>query len=295
MTLEEMRLRKKELRLTNQEISDRSGVPLGTVQKIFSGHTASPRYETMLALEAVLRPAGKPFSIQTDTQPGIIRESAAAYAAAFEDENADKDKQVFQEKKQGEYRVSDYLALPEDRRCELIDGVLYDMEVPTRTHQLLAGEIHGELRRMIREKHGCGQPCIPFIAPCDVYLDNDDKTVVQPDVFLFCGERMKSENPLSEVPNLVVEILSPSTRKKDMILKLNKYQNAGVEEYWIVDPKKKIVLVYDFGNDDVDVQMYPFESVIPIGISKGACSLDMGEIGSYIRGLEETGFLKPES
>ena len=281
MTIEEMKARKRELNLTNREISEKSGVPLGTVQKVFSGHTASPRYETLLALEMVLKPpVRRVYSPQSGEEKTAVREASAAYVTPREKDSEEKEKPAFHEKKQGEYRVSDYLALPEERRCELINGVLYDMAAPTKTHQLLCGEIFSELRRMIREKNGCGRFCIPFIAPCDVYL--------------LCGDRLDSENPLSEVPNLVIEVLSRSTRRKDMTLKPYKYANAGVEEYWIVDPKKQIVLVFDFRNDDAAAQIYPFASEIPIGISGGACSLNMAEIDSYIRGLRENGYLKPE-
>ena len=114
MTVSEMRKRKKELGYTNEKVSELSGVPLGTVQKIFAGVTDSPRYDTLQALEKVFV-----------KEWNMLRESVTAY----------------QVKRQGEYTLEDYYALPDERRVELIDGVIYDMSSPTSTHQMLATEI----------------------------------------------------------------------------------------------------------------------------------------------------------
>ena len=107
MTVEEMRRRKKELGYTNEKISELSGVPLGTVQKIFAGVTSSPRYDTLMALERLLKAADN-----------RIEEAVMAY----------------QIKKQGEFTLEDYYELPDERRVELIDGVFYDMASPTSIH-----------------------------------------------------------------------------------------------------------------------------------------------------------------
>ena len=148
-----------------------------------------------------------------------------------------------EKKKQGEYTISDYYAIPEDVRAELIDGVIYDMAPPLSVHQLLSAKIHGYLARYIEKKGGS---CIPFFAPIGVQLDKDDKTIVEPDILIVCDRNQITRRGIYGAPDFVIEILSESTKKKDSYLKLMKYQNAGVREYWLVDPEKKKVIVYDF-------------------------------------------------
>ena len=102
-----------------------SGVPLGTVQKIFGGETKSPRYDTIQALESLFR-----------GETSAVREEMAVYGAV---------------KKQGEYTTEDYYALPEDKRAELIDGVFYDMCAPNFVHQRIAGELYHQISQFIHE------------------------------------------------------------------------------------------------------------------------------------------------
>lgn len=253
MTLEEMKQRKKELGYTNEQISELSGVPLGTVQKVFSGVTGTPRYDTLRALENVL---GKKERTFHDAM--VVRESAPYYAA----------------KKQGEYTLEDYYALPDEQRVELIDGVFYDMAAPTLLHQLLSKEICQLLDTYIRKNNG---KCITFLAPADVQLDCDDKTMVQPDLFVLCDLKKMKLNKVYGAPDLVVEVLSKSTKRKDMYLKLEKYINADVREYWLVDPDKRSVLVYDFQNDELP-KIYGFDSKVPVSIFDGACEIDFNII-----------------
>lgn len=118
----------------------------------------------------------------------------------------------------------------------------------------------------------------------DVQLDCDDKTIVQPDVLLVCDRNKLKNGRVFGVPDLVVEVLSPSTRKKDILIKYGKYLNAGVKEYWIVDPAKKRICVYEFEKDDFPV-MYTFDDKVPVGIFEGECEVDFAEIYEY------TGFL----
>ncbi|MCI8797808.1 MAG: helix-turn-helix domain-containing protein [Dorea sp.] len=256
MTISEMRKRKKELGYTNEKVSELSGVPLGTVQKIFAGVTDSPRYDTLQALEKVFV-----------KEWNMLRESVAA----------------FQVKRQGEYTLEDYYALPDERRIELIDGVIYDMSSPTSAHQMLATEIWQPLKDYIRKKEG---DCVPIVSPIDVQLDCDDKTMLQPDVLVVCDRGKIIRRCIYGAPDFIVEILSPATRKKDMTVKLGKYVRAGVSEYWIVDPDKKKVVVYDFAHEEFPA-VYGFDSKIPVGIFDGECVVDFAEIYQYISFLYE--------
>jgi Uma2 family endonuclease len=123
-------------------------------------------------------------------------------------------------------------------------------------------------------------PCEVFLSPCDVRLDKDNYTMVQPDLLAVCGENDEEiEIRYEGAPDLVVEILSPSSRSKDQVLKLYKYHNAGVREYWIIDPKYKTVTVHRFEDEDYTPQVYKFESQIPVGISQGKCTIDFSRVG----------------
>lgn len=185
-------------------------------------------------------------------------------------------------KKQGEYTLEDYYNLPDDHRVELIDGVIYDMTAPTYVHQGFGGEIYTVFRDYIRKNKG---KCMAFISPADIQLDCDNKTMVQPDVFVICDRDKLKKRVLFGAPDLVVEILSPSTRKKDIVIKTRKYRLAGVQEYWIVDPMHKQICVHEFAKNDITA-LYSFDDCVPVGIWAGKCVVDFKEIYEYLRFLD---------
>ena len=123
-------------------------------------------------------------------------------------------------------------------------------------------------------------------APMDVQLDCDDKTMVQPDVMVICDRDKITRKCIYGAPDLAVEILSDSTKKKDMYVKLGKYMEAGVREYWLVDPKGKKVIAYDF-EAEVTPSIYGFSSKVPVGIFGGECEVDFAKIYEYISFLYE--------
>ena len=264
MTIQEMQQRKQELGLTNEMIAETSGVPLGTVQKIFAGLTKSPRRSTIQALENVLKK--KTFSGTYDfansLSPDSVRESAPVYEYGL---------------RRGPYTLKDYYALPDDRRVELIDGYIYDMAAPNIIHQTILGQLHLQFAPCV-ERH---PECRLFFAPFDVRLDNDDYTMVQPDLLIICGEGLTVQR-MNGAPDFVAEILSPSNRPHDMLRKLGKYTAAGVREYWIVDPKNLVVIVYAMEQTDIPA-VYPFQSKIPVRISNGECEIDFEKIYEKIR------------
>lgn len=266
MTIEEMQERKKELGFSYEKLSELSGVPVGTVQKILGGITKTPRYETRMALEAALRTSSYLYTDDVE-KAAMVREAVAVYGR----------------KKQGEYTLDDYYALPEDQRVELIDGVFYEMLAPRSVHQLLCGEIFHRLMMHIRENKG---KCIPLISPIDVQLDCDDRTMVEPDVVVLCDRNKLTEKVIYGAPDFVVEILSPSTRRKDISTKLMKYTQAGVREYWVVDPDKKKVVVYDIEHEELPV-IYNFEDKVPVRIMGGDCRIDFAEIYDQISFMYE--------
>ncbi len=182
------------------------------------------------------------------------------------------------EKKQGEYTLEDYLALPDERRVELIDGVIYDMSAPTGYHQLIAGRLYTMLFQWINGKEG---KCMPFMSPVDVQLDCDNKTIVQPDVLILCDKSKYTPERIVGAPDFVAEVLSKSTKRKDIFIKLNKYKNAGVREYWIIDPDRKTVMVWHFEKDD-NIALYSFRDRIPVGIYDGELVIDFAEIDDMV-------------
>ena len=256
MTITEMQERKKELGYTYKQIAELSGVPVGTVQKVLGGNTESPRYDTLMALEKVLKKNG-PFMV---CEPG------------FE----------YLTKRQGEYTVEDYYQMPDDQRVELIDGWIYDMSAPTSIHQILTGNIFAALLTFVMTEGG---ECLPLVSPVDVQLNCDNRTMVQPDVVVVCDRDKVVRRCVYGAPDMIIEILSPSTRKKDMLTKLHKYEAAGVREYWLVDPDKLKVIVYDFTKEDYTI--YGFDSVIPVAIWDGRCQIDFSKLYDQIRFIYE--------
>ncbi|MCD8012752.1 MAG: Uma2 family endonuclease [Lachnospiraceae bacterium] len=188
------------------------------------------------------------------------------------------------QKRQGEYTLEDYFALPDDQRVELIDGVFYDMAAPNYIHQDIGVRICRCFMDYIDSKRGS---CFAFAAPVDVQLDCDDKTILQPDVLIVCDPSKLKKGRIFGAPDLVVEILSRSTSKKDRVLKLAKYRRAGVKEYWIVDPDWRQVKVYEFEKSDTPAE-YGFDDIVPVGIYAGDCKVDFSQIYERIRPLYDT-------
>lgn len=273
MNLDEIRQKKKQYGYTNLQMAEKSGLPLATVQKVLGGTTKAPRYQTIQALASVF-PEEASYSAESITPPAMVREPGAAYSTQS---HANP-----RYPRQGNYTIDDYLALPDDQRVELIDGVIYDMSAPTTPHQLIGGEIYALLREFLMRKKGS---CIPFIAPVDVQLDKDMRTMVQPDVCVVCDHAKIDRARIYGAPDFVVEVLSPSTKMKDILIKMKKYQTAGVREYWMVDPDAETVtrILYkppteDYPDGDMTMGIYPFSAPVPVGIFNDECVIDFGEI-----------------
>jgi Uma2 family endonuclease len=181
-------------------------------------------------------------------------------------------------KKDVSYTYADYAKweLKEGERFEIIDGVPYMMSAPTTNHQRIQMRISGELYQFLK-----GKRCEVFIPPFDVCLfgkGNKDKTVVQPDILVVCDkDKLKDGKRCNGAPNLIIEILSPSTSSYDWFWKLNKYLQAGVREYWIVDPEMKKVFVHLLENDKYVTTEYDKEDNIPVTVLEG-CSINMQDV-----------------
>ena len=265
MTIDEMKERKRELGLSNRELSVMSGVPEPTIQKIFGDKTASPRRKTIVALEKVLNDVRKTSYLDDVAETGAspVRETVIRYAADYNKKHDYPN--------QGNYTVKDYYNLPDDQRVELIDGVIYDMTAPLYIHQLIISRVIFQLLSFAEQS---SHNCDVLTSPIDVQLDCDERTMVQPDIVILCDQKKNTGRNIYGAPDFVLEVLSPSTRRKDLILKLNKYMAAGCREYWIIDPESCTVTVYDFQNGRFPLN-YTFEDDIPVNISGGECTVNL--------------------
>lgn len=160
------------------------------------------------------------------------------------------------------YTAEDYWNLPENVRAELIDGQIYDMAPPNRLHQELVAQFTKIIGNHIDSHHG---GCKVYPAPFAVNLDANDKNWVEPDISVICNPGKLTEKGCSGAPDLIIEILSPSSRKMDYITKNALYSDAGVREYWIVDPQKETTMIYCF-EEDAAPTIYPFDMPVPFGL-----------------------------
>lgn len=256
MTIQDLKEMKAASGFSDEQIADMSGLPLHTVKAAFADIVDSVSYDTLMAIMKVFRQTGN-----------CLKESSVPYRV----------------KQDGEYTVEDYHALPDECRVELIDGTFFTMEAPSTVHQILLTAVWRPLDAYIRKNKG---RCLAMLAPVDVQLDEDDKTMMQPDIMVLCDRDRLRKKGIWGAPDFVAEIASPSTRRHDSVRKLAKYRAAGVREYWIIDPDRMKITVYDFEDGNVPV-LYGFDVQIPVGIFGGDCRIDFSQVYEEIRFLYE--------
>lgn len=160
------------------------------------------------------------------------------------------------------YTVEDIYALPEGQRAELIDGQIYDMAPPNRTHQRIVSQLTKIIGQYIDRKQGS---CEVYPAPFAVFLNKDSKNYVEPDISVICDKEKLDDRGCNGAPDWIIEVTSPSDPQRDYGIKLFKYRTAGVREYWIVNPQKHTVMVYDFEKEERSNQ-YNFCDDVPVCI-----------------------------
>ncbi len=284
MTREEMIAIKEERGYSLKSLSRYSGVPVVTLQKVFSGKTKNPRKSTLQAIEKVLTGdedvySGKAFSYEMASKAWnrviAVREEAAVYGKLYS---------VLSSKKQGEFTVADYREIPDEKRYELIDGVLFEMNAPSIMHQKIIYSVHKAIDDFILEHGG---DCQVFEAPVDVQIECDDKTMVQPDVLVVCDPSKIRQFGIFGAPDLLIEVLSPSTRNKDIYIKAKKYWEAGVKEYWIIDPNRKMLIIHLLQEDHDTPQILPLAGTAPVFIFQNLLQIDLGAIAAIIDRFEK--------
>ena len=167
-------------------------------------------------------------------------------------------------RKEEVYTIEDIYALPNGERAELIDGKIYYMAPPNTKHQRLVHFFDREIGNYIQSKHG---ECEVFPAPFAVFLNENDTNYVEPDISVICDKNKISDKGCHGAPDWIIEIVSPSSKQMDYYKKLFKYRTAGVREYWVVDPEKELVTIYDFEKDSMEE--YSFDKDLPVGIYEG--------------------------
>jgi len=184
------------------------------------------------------------------------------------------------------YTFADYLTWADDIRRELIDGFIKMMAGTSLRHGRVSRNIGRYLDGYIVSSK-CG--CEVYYAPIDVLLPKNGETendkiydVVQPDIFVVCGEHKCDANAFLGAPDMIVEILSPSNRKRDLFDKFFLYQKSGVREYWIADPEVKAVTVYIMQQDGEynDGNIYPTGKKVPVH-TFGGHLIDVNDIFDF--------------
>lgn len=160
------------------------------------------------------------------------------------------------------YTIEDIYNLPEGQRAELISGKLYDMTPPSRTHQRLVTELSTAINTHIKSQNG---QCEVDVAPFAVFLNADEETYVEPDISVICDKNKLSDRGCEGAPDFIIEVVSPGSRKMDYSTKNTLYSDAGVREYWIVDPEKERTTLYRY-EEDAAPTIIAFDQAIQVGI-----------------------------
>ena len=181
------------------------------------------------------------------------------------------------------YTFADVLLWDGDEHIEIINGEAFMMATPSRIHQEITGELFRQLANFLE-----GKQCKVYSAPFGVRLFEQDgdrpedvDTVVEPDISVVCDRSRLDEHGCKGAPDLVIEVLSPSTQRHDQLVKLNLYQRAGVREYWIVDPENKTVRVMIQAGDGTlrTHEIYRQEDVAKVNALDG-CFIELSQVFS---------------
>ena len=181
---------------------------------------------------------------------------------------------------QRKYTYEDLQNFEDEKRYELINGELYLMSSPTTLHQKIIGEIHGQLYNYLK-----GKKCQSFVSPLDVCLSGvrnpkKEYNVVQPDILVVCDENKITNNMgIQGAPDLIIEVLSPTSKKHDTFVKYNLYQYYGVKEYWIIDGEVGVIYQYIINEKNIYTlpKTYEITENIKVNILKD-CTISLKNI-----------------
>ncbi len=287
--LNEIKNRKKKLKLTTAVVADRAGLPVSTVSKIMTGETKNPSYATIEKIERVL--AQEEMYRRVYAYFKLLKE----YIDGHTDETVDQIE--FEKNYKRENNISflivnslqektgeltdgnvaldkklniDFLhELGEDKQIELINGHLIYNEAPNLKHQMIVQNLGRIIDDFIRSNNG---KCRMFNVGVNLYFEEDDNSLLIPDLVVLCDDSKLSEAGITGPSDWIIEVVSKSTRRVDYNEKLHKYMGTGVREYWIVDPEKERVTTYIEG-EPMMAYIYGFDDEIPVYIYDGKLSI----------------------
>jgi Uma2 family endonuclease len=187
---------------------------------------------------------------------------------------------LLKEMEKESYTYADVLEWDESLRAEIIDGKVFMMSPPSTYHQSISGRLFYQFFHFLRDK-----TCQVFAAPFGVRLfpkeDNGDNTLVEPDIVVVCDSSKLDDKGCNGAPDMVIEILSPSTASNDCVAKFNNYLKAGVREYWILDPETRTVQVHILDQGRYTTTVYEANEQktvsIPVSVLPG-CKIDLETI-----------------
>ena len=282
MTIEEMKKVKEERGYSFDVLSAYSRVPRATIVRIFDGTTKRPRRETLEALERVLgedeyRFPGKNlhFGLDEDHPEFNILMDPKWSKAFWLAEHAANDYN-----EEGFITVQEFLNMSLEGRTELINGEIIVMEDPRFVHSEIAQYVYDRFSEFRREKKGS---CRPVLSGTNVILGRyrNRDSVLCPDFFVICDTSKIIRKGVKGGPDFVLEVTSPTNQKRDLIEKLPLYMHAGVREYWIISPQKKILIRYLAENEGVQ-KICPLTGRAGVAIYNNELEIDLDEIAEII-------------
>jgi len=178
-------------------------------------------------------------------------------------------------KENTKYTYADYCTWDDEQRYELINGEVYAMSpAPKFVHQDIISKLNTKLFNFLKDRD-----CKVIPAPLDVRLnaDGDDDTVVQPDIVVICDRSKITEEGCVGSPEMVIEVTSKSTARRDKTTKFDLYKKYGVKEYWIVDPEINTVSVHLLKDGEYVIRAYSDTDTVPVTVLEG-CMIDLSEV-----------------
>jgi len=172
------------------------------------------------------------------------------------------------------YTIKEWLSWDESVRAELYEGLLIMMAPPTQRHQGMLMELAAQLHAFLKNK-----PCKVFPAPFGVRLYDDEDTVFEPDIVVVCDKSKLDGKICNGAPDLIIEIVSPSSERMDRIYKYRKYQQAGVREYWLLEPKLNLLQAGVLKDGAYITTVYDAEDKAPVSVLEG-CIIDLADVFS---------------
>lgn len=180
------------------------------------------------------------------------------------------------------YTVEEYWERSQERRCELFDGILYDVSLPTAVQQMLIGEVYSQIKEQIKGRNGKE---IPMFVPVSVNLHADLFTMAEPDFIIVCDRDKIKEWGVLGAPDFVLEVLAVSARRKEAGRRLDHFARAGVREYWVLDPHQKEMTVYQ-PKQDAAPKIYPLTGALGLHIFDGAVIVNLDALTEILDGYQ---------